>query len=124
MAFVCIMCGHAQQYVYVNQVCPHCQGYGMLASYYGPMCCYTCGGDGCVVVTMLNPNYSNVSFHGTCDDGYIYKGKIELRRAGGSKKDSFYLFNKRGVDYVATSKNGPYHKLENRMVIGKITYIY
>lgn len=122
LAVVCIMSSHAQQYV--NQVCPRCQGYGMLASYYGPVCCYTCGGSGCVVVTMPNPNYSNVSFHGTRDDGFIHKGRVELKRVGSRKPESFYLFNKGGVDYVAKKMSGPYYRLERRMTIENIDYTY
>ncbi len=55
-------------------------------------------------------------------DGYIYKGTIYLTRVVSGKRDQFYLFNKGGVDYVATSKNGPYYRLANRMKINNIDY--
>ena len=35
-----------------------------------------------------------------------------------------YLFNKRGVDYVATSKYGPFYRLQSRMTINGIDYKY
>lgn len=60
--------------------------------------------------------------YNTNSDGYIYKGTIQLTRIGSGKKDTFYLFNKRGVDYVAVYKNGPYYKLERRMTINNIDY--
>lgn len=55
-------------------------------------------------------------------DGYIYKGTIYLTRVASSIRDQFYLFNKGGVDYVATSKSGPYYRLSNRMKINNIDY--
>lgn len=67
---------------------------------------------------------SSPSFRGSNSDGYIYKGAILLTRIVSGKKDLFYLFNKRGVDYVATSKNGPYYKLSRRMTINNIDYNY
>lgn len=63
----------------------------------------------------------------TCDhtsDGYIYKGTITLTRVVSGQKETFYHFNKRGVDYVAKSRRGPYYKLERRMTIGHIDYKY
>lgn len=47
---------------------------------------------------------------GPNDDGFIYKGTITLTRVVSGKRDMFYLFNKRGVDYVATSKYGPFYR--------------
>ena len=55
-------------------------------------------------------------------DGYIYKGTIYLTRVASGIRDQFYLFNKGGVDYVATSKSGPYYRLANRMKINNIDY--
>lgn len=57
-------------------------------------------------------------------DGYIYKGTIYLTRVASGRQDQFYLFNKRGVDYVATSKSGPYYRLARRMTINNIDYKY
>lgn len=57
-------------------------------------------------------------------DGYIYKGTITLTRVVSGKQERFYLFNKGGVDYVATSKNGPYYRLARRMTINHIDYKY
>lgn len=57
-------------------------------------------------------------------DGYIYKGTITLTRVVSGKQERFYLFNKGGVDYVATSKSGPYYRLARRMTINHIDYKY
>lgn len=57
-------------------------------------------------------------------DGYIYKGTITLIRVVSGKQERFYLFNKGGVDYVATSKSGPYYRLARRMTINHIDYKY
>lgn len=56
-------------------------------------------------------------------DGFIYKGTITLTRVVSGHKETFYLFNKRGTDYVATSKNGPFYRLARRMNIGGIDYM-
>lgn len=61
---------------------------------------------------------------GPNDDGFIYKGTITLTRVVSGKRDSFYLYNKRGVDYVATSKYGPFYRLQSRMTINGIDYKY
>lgn len=55
-------------------------------------------------------------------DGYIYKGTIILTRIGSGRQERFYRFNKDGVDYVATSKSGPYYRLARRMTINNIDY--
>lgn len=57
-------------------------------------------------------------------DGYIYKGTITLTRVVSGRQERFYLFNKGGVDYVATSKSGPYYRLSRRMTINGIDYKY
>ena len=57
-------------------------------------------------------------------DGYIYKGSITLTRIVSGQRETFYHFNKRGVDYVATSKKGPYYRLARRMTINHIDYKY
>ncbi len=57
-------------------------------------------------------------------DGYIYKGTITLTRVVSGKQERFYLFNKGGVDYVSTSKRGPYYRLARRMTINNIEYKY
>lgn len=56
-------------------------------------------------------------------DGYIYKGTIILRRVSSGIGDKFYLFNKKGVDYISTSKRGPYYRLMKRMKINNIDYV-
>lgn len=61
---------------------------------------------------------------GPDDDGFIYKGTITLTRVVSGKRDTFYLYNKRGVDYVATSKYGPFYRLQSRMTINGIDYKY
>lgn len=67
-----------------------------------------------------------VTFRGrdTNSDGFIYKGTINLTRVISGIQDQFYHFNKKGVDYVATSKSGPYHRLSHRMTISYIDYEY
>lgn len=63
----------------------------------------------------------------SCDqnsDGYIYKGTITLTRVVSGQRETFYLFNKRGVDYVAKTKKGPYYRLARRMTINHIDYKY
>ena len=57
-------------------------------------------------------------------DGYIFKGTITLTRVVSGKQERFYHFNKGGVDYVATSKRGPYYRLARRMTINNIDYKY
>lgn len=57
-------------------------------------------------------------------DGYIYKGTITLTRVVSGRQERFYLFNKGGIDYVATSKSGPYHRLTRCMTINGIDYKY
>lgn len=61
---------------------------------------------------------------GPNDDGFIYKGTIILTRVVSGIREKFYLFNKRGVDYVATSKSGPFYRLQSRMTINGIDYKY
>lgn len=61
---------------------------------------------------------------GPNDDGFICKGTIILTRVVSGIRDKFYLFNKRGVDYVATSKYGPFYRLQSRMTINGIDYKY
>lgn len=60
----------------------------------------------------------------TNSDGYIYKGTINLTRVVSGIQEQFYHFNKGGVDYVATSKSGPYYRLARRMNIKYIDYEY
>lgn len=69
---------------------------------------------------------SEITFRGTGtnSDGYIYKGTINLTRVASGIQDRFYHFNKGGVDYVATSKSGPYYRLADRMTINYIDYKY
>lgn len=69
---------------------------------------------------------SQITFrgHDTNSDGYIPKGTISLERVSSGIHDSFYLFNKGGVDYVSTSKSGPYLRLSRRMTINYIDYKY
>lgn len=69
---------------------------------------------------------SEITFLGrdTNSDGYIYKGTINLTRVVPGIQEQFYHFNKGGVDYVATSKGGPYHRLTHRMTINYIDYEY
>jgi hypothetical protein len=57
-------------------------------------------------------------------DGYIYKGTITLTRVVSGRQERFYLFNKDEVDYVATSKSGPYYRLARRMTINNVDYKY
>lgn len=57
-------------------------------------------------------------------DGYIYKGTIVLTRVKSGIQEKFYLFNKQGVEYVATSKSGPFYRLARRMTINGIEYKY
>ena len=68
-------------------------------------------------------SYSELAYNKN-SDGYIYKGTISLTRVGSKKKETFYLFNKKGVDYVAKSKSGPYYRLSSRMKIDNIDYTY
>lgn len=57
-------------------------------------------------------------------DGYIYKGTITLTRVASGRQERFYIFNKGGVDYVATSKSEPYYRLARHMTINNIDYKY
>lgn len=62
---------------------------------------------------------------GPDSDGFIPKGTIYLTRVVSGIRDKFYLYNKRGVDYVSPSSNGgPYFRLERRMHIYGIDYKY
>lgn len=56
--------------------------------------------------------------------GYIYKGTITLTRVVSGNRETFYLFNKGGVDYVAKSKSGPFYRLARRMNINGVDYKY
>lgn len=69
---------------------------------------------------------SEISFrgHNTNSDGYIYKGTINLTRVVSGIQDNFHHFKKGGVDYVASSKSGPYLPLSHRMTINHIDYEY
>lgn len=75
---------------------------------------YSTGYDNEITFRGRNPN----------SDGYILQGDIVLERVISGKTDSFYLFNKGGVEYVSTSKNGPYYRLSHRMTINNIDYKY
>lgn len=55
-------------------------------------------------------------------DGFFYKGTIILTRVVSGQRETFYLFNRKGVDYVAKSKHGPYYRLSRRMTINYIDY--
>lgn len=77
------------------------------------------------VTTNKNAVATNTCIAATYDrnsDGFIYKGTITLTRVISDHRDTFLLFNKRGVDYVAISKFGPYYRLSRRMNIGGIDY--
>lgn len=79
------------------------------------------------VAMNINGTIANTCSAATCDqtsDGYIYKGTITLTRVVSGQRETFYHFNKRGVDYVAKSKRGPYYKLARRMTIDHIDYKY
>lgn len=76
------------------------------------------GNSGVVVMTCSAASYNQNS------DGYIYKGTIILTRVVSGQRETFYLFNKRGVDYVAKTKRGPYYRLARRMTINHIDYKY
>lgn len=71
-------------------------------------------------------NFSEISepscTMGPNDDGFIPKGTITLTRVVSGRRDTFRLFNKRGVDYVATSNYGPFYRLQSRMTINGIEY--
>lgn len=79
-------------------------------------------------IVVNNPNNMVNSCHAATyqqdSDGYIYKGTITLTRIVSGKRETFYHFNKRGVDYVAKYKKGPYYRLERRMTINHIDYKY
>lgn len=76
------------------------------------------GNNGIIVTTCGAALYNQNS------DGYIYKGTITLTRVASGQRETFYHFNKRGVDYVAKSKKGPYYRLARRMTINHIDYKY
>lgn len=69
-------------------------------------------------------NSYSPSFRGANSDGYIYQGTISLTRIVSGNTELFYHFKKGGVDYVATSKDGPFHRLARRMTINNIDYKY
>lgn len=57
-------------------------------------------------------------------DGYIYKGTVMLTRVGSGRQERFCLFEKGGVEYVSTSRRGPYYRLARRMTINNVDYTY
>ncbi len=69
-------------------------------------------------------NVDEFSLQDRNSDGYIYKGTITLTRVASGRKETFCLFNKRGVDYVSTSRRGPYYRLSHRMMINGVEYTY
>lgn len=84
-----------------------------------------------IAATDMVATYAGLSGNTCCaatydrnSDGYIYKGTITLTRVASGRQERFYLFNKGGVDYVATSKSGPYYRLARRMTINNIDYKY
>ena len=76
------------------------------------------GNNGVLITTCSAASYDQNS------DGYIYKGTITLTRVVSGQRETFYHFNKRGVDYVAKAKKGPYYRLARRMTINHIDYKY
>lgn len=74
--------------------------------------------DNNVITTYATTSYNQNS------DGYIYKGTISLTRIVSGQKETFYHFKKKGIDYVAKSKRGPYYRLARRMTIDYIDYKY
>ena len=76
------------------------------------------GNNGVLITTCNAASYDQNS------DGYIYKGTITLTRVVSGQRETFYLFNKSGVDYVAKTKKGPYYRLARRMTINHIDYKY
>ena len=75
-----------------------------------------------ISISARNEQYQTIELADRNSDGYIYKGTITLTRVSSGIRETFYLFNKRGVDYVATSKSGPYYRLSRRMTINGIDY--
>lgn len=73
-------------------------------------------------VEMTSETLAPVDVMGPNDDGFIYKGTITLTRVVSGIRETFYLYNRRGVDYVAPRKNGPFYRLEYRMTINGIDY--
>ena len=55
-------------------------------------------------------------------DGFIYKGTITLTRVVSGSKETFLLFDRRGVKYVAKSQRGPFYRLSRYMKIDNIEY--
>lgn len=76
------------------------------------------GNNGVLITTCNAASYDQNS------DGYIYKGTIILTRVVSGQRETFYHLNKRGVDYVAKTKKGPYYRLARRMTINHIDYKY
>lgn len=81
-----------------------------------------CAGDMATFNTAFSTNTCAAAPYDANSDGFIPKGTIYLTRVVSGKKDRFYLYNKRGVDYVASSKCGPFYRLSSRMTINGIDY--
>lgn len=102
LVYAGILSIYAQQYVNVKQVCPQCQGYGVIASYYGPIYCPICGGNGAVVVTVPNPEYNNVTFQSMQNDGTYSRtsSTVTIYTESGHCKGSYLIYLSHGVKYI------------------------
>lgn len=102
---------NAQQYINVKHACPQCLGYGVVASYYGPVYCPSCGGCGYVIATIPNPDYNpygnNVSFQGASNDGTYMRTSysVSIYTESGHSKGIYaiYLHNSKSYIYFSNT---------------------
>ena len=109
MAFVFVAGVNSQQYINVKRACPQCMGYGAVTSYYGPVCCPSCGGRGYFVATILNPNYNpygrNVNFQGAANNGSYTRTSysVTVYTEDGYKKGNYAIYLHGGQKYISFS---------------------
>lgn len=109
MAFVFVAGVNAQLYINVKRACPQCMGYGAVTSYFGPVCCPSCGGRGYLVATILNPNYNpygrNVNFQGAANNGTYTRTSysVTVYTEDGYKKGNYAIYLHGGQKYISFS---------------------
>lgn len=57
-------------------------------------------------------------------DGFVYVGTISLTNVETGEREVFYRFRKDGIDFVSKTKRGPLYRLDRRIKIEQVSYLY
>lgn len=103
MFFAIFLSVNAQEDACIKQMCPQCKGYGAVVTYYGPMCCPSCGGNGIVMLIVPNSSYrQNISFQGVSgNDVYTRTNySVTVYTESGHCKGRFSIYLHHSKQYI------------------------